>query len=534
VPQITLDSPTDGAVVTDSLPLDGRALDNIALTSLKGAITAVAAVSAAPAAAVKPAQPLLFDLPSKGNFSLAVDLKGLAPGWYDLTIEGKDNAENTAKVTRSILVQDKKVADRVDILFPVNGESLSGSFTLAGRVQSSAQVTEVSYTVDRNAGGTIPVNGSGYFSATVTPDMLPDGAHSIEIQAKLPGDVVLRSEMHGISYTHQGPWIRFTSNIVGDFASSRPFIKGEAGYWLPPVDPADKEAAAQRARQLDAYRIARVEISLDNGRSFTPVSGGEQWQYRLETQNFPDGAIRLMARAVFMDGSEAFDETLLTIDDTPPQVVLLAPREEGRFNGTIPILGTAHDENGIADVSAAVRQGDKTAYEVPAFIQGLYFEGHVLGATTWEAGVGLTFFEDNVKLQMEFGSAPQFVPDDAGVLHEQAFYGTTIGAKLLANVLHMPFSFFLGPDWNFLSMSIAVGAIFSYANNSTNMFEFTAAGSIIGGVVGQIEFPIIKNSAWAMLNTYSIYSEFQLGFITSDVLFRFNPNFAFGLRVGLF
>jgi hypothetical protein len=515
-PQITLDAPKDGAVVTDSMTLDGRGLDNIALTSLKASLTPLGAENA---------QPKTFDLPAKGNFSFVADLAGLGPGWYDLVIEGVDRAENSAKVTRSILIQEKKLADRVDILFPVNGESLSGTFTFAGRVQTSAEVREVGFSADGKSLGTIPVNSLGYFSTGVTTDMLGDGTHVLEVQAALPGDVLLSSESRTVAYTQLGPWVRITSHAAGDFASSRPFIKGEAGYVLAPVDPADKEAVSKQNRERDAHRITRVEMSLDNGRSFLPVSGTEKWQFRLETQNFPDGEMRLMAHAVFADGSEAFDETMLTIDETPPQVVLLTPREEGRFNNTIPILGTAHDENGIRNVVAAVRQGDKSAYEVPGFIQGLYFDGHALGSTLAEVGVGLTFFDDAVKLQAQVGF---------NLSDEERFSGLFIGAKLLANIFRMPFSFFLGPDWDWLSMSLSLGADFSYVTNSGSSIAFTDRGLILGGVVGQLEFPIIKNRAWAMFNTYSLYTEYQLWFISSDVQAGIISKMAFGVRLGLF
>ncbi len=513
-PQIILDTPKDGAPVTESLAVDGRAIDNIDLTSLKATLAPLG---------LKGSSPASWDLPRKGHFSSALDLKAVAAGWYNLTLEATDKAENSAKISRNVLVQEKKAVNTVQILFPVNGESISGSFTLAGRVQSSEKVTEVGFSVDGQAAGTIPMNDNGYFTMAVTPESLQDGTHSLEAQARLAGDLVIRSEPRSIVYRKLGPWIRITSNAPGDFVTSRPFITGEAGFTSEPADPADKEAVARAQRERDAHRIERIEVSLDNGKSFTAVSGREKWQYRLETQNYPDGEVRFIARAVFTDGSTAFDETLLTIDDTPPQVVLLSPREEGRFNGEISLLGTAHDENGISQVRAAVRQGDKANYEVPGFIQGLYFEGHALGATEWDFGIGLTFFDDNVKLQAQVGTAP-----------EGRFSGLVIGTKLLANIFRLPFSYFLGPDWDLLSLSLAIGANFSYVTNSGSAIAFTDKGLIIGGVVGQLEFPIVKLKSWPLFRTYSLYTEYQLWFISSDISAGFVSRMAFGARIGLF
>jgi hypothetical protein len=237
----------------------------------------------------------------------------------------------------------------------------------------------------------------------------------------------------------------------------------------------------------------------------------------------PDGPVRIMVRAVFADGATAVTQTIVRQDDTPPQVQLLSPREEGRFNGQIALLGTAADENGISQVRAAVRKGDKSSYEVPSFIQGSYVEGHVLGATDWDVGAGLTFFDQNVKLQVQLGFAPQ-----------GRFSGWVVGAKLLANIVKVPFGYLLGPDFDFLSASLAVGANFSYITNDGTNFAFTDKGLILGAVVAQLELPIIRIRSWSVLNTWSMYTEYQLWFISSDVSAGFVSRVAFGLRVGLF
>ena len=125
--------------------------------------------------------------------------------------------------------------------------------------------------------------------------------------------------------------------------------------------------------------------------------------------------------------------------------------------------------------------------------------------------MGLTFFEDNVKLQAQFGQAP------AG-----RFSGTLLGGKLLANVARVPASYFFGPDLDFLSASLALGANFSY---------FTEQDLVIGGIVGQLEFPIVTNEAWRALNSYSLYTEGQLWFISSDIEGGTEAKLSFGLRV---
>jgi hypothetical protein len=523
-PEVILDAPADGQSLSQSLLLVGRARDGIRLASLTARISRMGGATGGPSAS----------LPTGGAFSQSLDLAGFAPGWYDLTVEGVDDAANATRISRNILVQERRSVDRIDIWFPSNGADLHGAFTVSGLLDSGSAASQAVLIADGAEAGQLTVNERGWFSTTVEAGLLSAGPHTLEVEARFADAPAVRSEKRTVAYEPPGPWIRFTSHTLGQFVTFRPFVTGEAG-WAPEA-PSDAQAAgaadetasgaAPKAAAKPAKAVPRpvhVDVSFDNGKTFSPAQGAEKWRFRLETQGFPDGPVRLMVRAVFADGSAAFDETMLVLDHTPPQVVLLSPREEGRFNGRIALIGTAHDDNGMAEVRAAVRKGDKASYEVPGFIQGLYFEGHALGATYWDFGVGLTFFDNNVKLQAEVGMAP-----------DGRFSGLVIGAKLLANIVHLPFSYFFGPDWDSLSMSLAVGADFSYVTNSGDVVEFTDKGIILGAVVAQLEFPIVKIRTWPVFNTWSLYTEYQLWFISSDISAGFINRVAFGLRVGLF
>jgi len=173
-------------------------------------------------------------------------------------------------------------------------------------------------------------------------------------------------------------------------------------------------------------------------------------------------------------------------------------------------------------VAVGLREGDKSRYQVPAFIQGLYLDMHAMGATYWDLGLGLTFFDDNVKLQVQVGMSPP-----------GRFSGLVLGAKLLANIATLPFGYFFGPSWDFFSMSLAVGATFAYFTMSQDSIAFTDQGMVLGGVVAQIELARLQIPRWRAFSSYALYSEYQLWFISSDVQAGTESRVAFGLRVGL-
>ncbi len=109
-----------------------------------------------------------------------------------------------------------------------------------------------------------------------------------------------------------------------------------------------------------------------------------------------------------------------------------------------------------------------------------------------------------------------------------------VGAKLLANIGYMPFRYFFGPNWEWLSATFALGANFS-------MFSETQSGKnqILSAVLGQVEFPRITIPDQKMFSTYSFYTEVQVWFIPTDVMSEVEiasiiPQISCGLRVNVF
>jgi hypothetical protein len=163
---------------------------------------------------------------------------------------------------------------------------------------------------------------------------------------------------------------------------------------------------------------------------------------------------------------------------------------------------------------------------VPSFIQGLYLDTGLLGATYWQIGMGLTFFENNVKLQVQIGDAPP-----------GRFNGLVVGAKLLANLAFLPYSI-ITQDLAFLSSSAAIGAAFSYFTMSETTVGISEQGLVVAAVVGQVEllrFDLERlGLSWPVLKALSLYTEGQIWFIPSDVEGGVEPRLSFGMRTEIF
>lgn len=531
-PQVMLDVPVDMTVSRGSLSLSGRVSDDTQLASCEAQI-------------FNKIQPdkasRTFTLPLDPVIQQTLDLGGLPKGEYGIRIIARDKAGNETVSSRDFILDPDYTDEMIAIASPVRGEYLSGKLRIQGFLRANRLPSAVNLLIDGVDVASITPKPNGWFVLDLPDETMTEGSHTLLVRYTNSENKVIVSEPVTINYKPSGPWIMVNAFTSGDYVPGRPWLKGTAGWYLSSAD-GEAEAAADQAlaseapkgKKIDPKNIARerqqgrqvtlVEVSLDNGRTFIPAEGTAAWKFRLETQDYPEGLLPLLIRATYKNGDRALSKVILNLDKTPPSVSILNPAEGGRFNQSLKVYGIARDDVNLASVKVVLRQGDKAGYEVPAFIQGLYIDSGAFGDTLYNAGLGLTFFDDNVKLQASYGYTPPLYNGQ-----EQRFYGNVFSGKLLANVAALPFGYFFGPDWNFLSANLAVGAKFSY-------FTETASGQplILSAVVGQVEFPRFHFDRLDYFSTFSLYSELQAWFISAEVSGGIAYRMSFGLRSSIF
>ena len=242
----------------------------------------------------------------------------------------------------------------------------------------------------------------------------------------------------------------------------------------------------------------------------------------------------MLIRATMKNGEVAIERTIVQVDNTRPTIRLIAPANGGHYNQLLDASGLTKDDVGLESVVVTLRQGDKAAYEIPSFIQGLYVDFQFWGETLWEVGAGITFFDDNVKLQGQIGSYTQsqyssmesYLQKDNT---EMRFGGFVFGGKLIANVASIPFSYWLGRDWDWLYGNVGIGAQFSFFSNKKQ---------VLPALLLQLEFPRIVRHEAKSFSAFSFYFEGALWFIASDVELKIDevlvPQFGVGLRANIF
>lgn len=577
IPDIAIESPEDGSRSTGKLSVMGRVIDpnlkevTIQLRGLDGQAVSnnLRSRTLAPNMLVRE----------------AFDLTGQADGFYNIAIVGTDRAGNVTRISRNFELARQTFKNFLEILYPLENETVSGEFNLYGYAGGADKAGTVFIRVNGTDITSDEVDEDGYFSFNLTSADLKEGNNQIVVYSNFGGSTRVNSRNYNIAYKASGPWVAIDSFTFGNFAYERPYLYGRTGYILSEDDKAiiaDKNASKEKKTAIQSKVLDFTEISFDNGRTFEKLAGKKtktyDYRYRLETGEMTEGVHYIVVRSTMKNKETAITRMLVQVDKTPPVIKLISPEMGGRYNNEIIYSASAFDDIELVSLDYHLRKGDKNLYGVPGFLQGLYLEAFIPpfirqllvkgekinkdkdwtrflagGATYMDVGLGLSFFDDNVKVQFSYGFLKQNHYESLGGTGQVRYGGDVIGIKMLANLYRLPFGSFAGPDWEWLSMTFAVGANFSYFNvgNKLNISEterqgkdvyYTQSGkpTWMSALLLQIEFPRVTIAKAKYLRTFSIFWEGQLWFVPTDVDAKANdlpvvlPKIVVGFRLYIF
>jgi len=543
-PEIILDSPGDGSITVGNISVMGRILDpnlkevSIELRSLDG-ITI-------------PANLRSRKLDLNSMIRENIDIAAMADGQYNVAIIATDRAGNMTRLSRNVQMARQTYKNYIEILYPLENEETSGEFNLYGFAGGASPAGTVTMRINGVDSDNVPVDDSGYFVFKMDGEKLKTGVNAITVNSSFGGPTLVSSRAYNIIYRDGGPWVTIDldSFTFGKFAYDRAYLYGRTGYALSEEDKellADKATDKAIKAKIQAKTPDFTEISFDNGRSFTRTSKAAaknvDYRYRLEDGEMPEGYHYIVIRTTMKNGELALTRMLVQVDKTKPEIRLISPEAGSRYNQRIAYSASATDDIELVSLTYHLRTGDKAAYEVPGFLQGLYIESSIPpflrqiavsndfqqfvpampfagGATYMDVGFGLSFFEDNVKVQFQYGFLTQELFESLGGAPPPPglrYGGNVFAFKILASVYSFPFQSIWGPDFEWLFGTVAIGANFS-------LFDITGEGltpskepTWMSALLLQIEFPRVKIPKRKNFRTFSLFTEGQLWFVPTDV-----------------
>jgi len=527
-PELYLTSPVDGQHVGTNMQLLGRVADNVVLKSLTYQVISADNPRYRQAIEASTGQ-VIYD---------TINLSGFPRGAYILRIVAVDLADNEALISRKIFYDPFDDAAEIAIYNPLPGEVHSGPVNVVGIVTGSFQPEAVRLLMNGRLLAQVPVERYGIFRYDIPEEMLSgDGEYTLSASYDAEGGAVITSPEHTVFYSAYGPILQIESHQDGDVITARPWLTGRA--WIAIPEPSEDDpplSRKEKSQQKAENTVRNVTVSYNNGRTFNSTKGDDVWKVRLETSELPRGPQPVLVRAEFANGKEAIRRLMLNVDTTFPEVETISPPEDSVHRDNIRVFGTAGDNYELADVDISLRPHNKFFYSVPGAIKGMYFDVKGLGATYFDVGLGLSFFNDNVRLQVQFGLAPPDMTNvvlkmnkvDIPIAEGGRYVGQVYAVKLMANIYHLPFAYLFGLDWAFYSMNFAVGANFSLFT----MDEWRSP-LYMGAIVGQWDLANINmqyfNPNWKYFRNYALYLEPELWFASSDV----NADIIFRMTVGI-
>jgi hypothetical protein len=503
-PNMVLSSPASGEYVGVDMPIIGRVADNIELKGLSFQVISVE----------NPNNRVVIDIPSQHVFFETFSMASFSSGEYVVRVVSTDLADNETIISRKVFYDPNDIDARISIYNPLPGEEHTGPVYVAGRVKGTYLPETVQLMLDGREFQELEVDRYGVFRYDISEDEIAtNGPHRIYAHYKSEKGRTIASANHTVYYDHYGPILLIDSHRDGDVITGRPFLKGRAMFAKPP----HPDGRAYTRAEISQYSVKRVDVSYDNGRTFKRASGTGDWRWRLEPLDLPPGTQPVVVKVTFENGEEAVRRILLFVDAESPEVEAISPEENSVHRDEISVYGSASDNFELTDININLRPYSKFWYSIPTPIRGLYFDMKTFGATYFDIGVGLSFFDNNVRFQGQYGVAP--------IEGEQSFFidggryvGDVFGIKLLANIGTIPFDWLLrNRDWEFYKMNFAVGANFSWFQ-----MDDRRSPLYMGAVLAQIDLANVDMKYfypnWKYFHVLSLYVQPELWFASTDAL----------------
>lgn len=274
-----------------------------------------------------------------------INLKAGQPVPHTIEIFAVDLAGNRTYFNKDILIDQEEDVPEIFINSPaIENQRFTEIVEIAGTARDDDGVEYIQYRIDYGNIGRRSKKKGAWERLDIIPgdvkwnkrlpeDFLPPGKHILEVQAV---DIYGKKSDVKITNFHvdkENPEVQILSPPNGTYIKSDTIIIGRAN---------------------DPNEVESVELSTNYGWSYVSAEGKDNWRYYFDSKSVPDGPVRVLIRTKDKAGSEGFSFALYNVDNTPPEIDILLPKDGMTVNNIYRIVGRADDNIGIGSVKISI------------------------------------------------------------------------------------------------------------------------------------------------------------------------------------
>ncbi|MCA1949547.1 MAG: Ig-like domain repeat protein, partial [Treponema sp.] len=270
------------------------------------------------------------------NWSKTFDISDKKPGVYNLYAEAQDLAGNkTIAGPINLYVDPKSDLPIARIANPLQGMRVSGDLNIVGTCTDDDGVERVELQID--GGDWIVAKGTAFWSYYVKTGDIPDGRRKISVRGVDINGLVGPIQTIQFDMDRSRPGATILNPQAGALVSGRIDLKGTV---------------------QDANGVAKVDFSLDNGKTWTQIKGSYDakkgvfpFSASVDTKTLNPGPTVVLIRGTDGVGSVGITPTLFVVDNTKPEISIMSPLPGEKIDRTFVVMGRVRDDVALKSFS---------------------------------------------------------------------------------------------------------------------------------------------------------------------------------------
>ena len=274
---------------------------------------------------------------SLGVWSASVGAPG--GGAHVLSVRGQDPAGNWGPTTGVNVIGDAN-DPTVTLVGPTDGSDVGDVVTIRVDADDAEQLLSVMVYI---SDGTITYAleaelnpATGYYELAVDTKTLHDGSWGIAVAATDEAGRVATTPLAVVTVDNAEPVLAISSPVNGAYV---------VGTYTVSASASDAGAG---------FDIGGVFMSVDGGDWVALAPSGGAWSVAWDTTGVADGAHTLTIVALDDAGNYAARAVTVYVDNTDPNVDVVAPLPDDHVSGTMVFAVSAIDNIGLRDVTVAI------------------------------------------------------------------------------------------------------------------------------------------------------------------------------------